>query len=66
MSYQVELKPSGISPFGWHWTVILPDGFIVSDYTFTKAGALWSIQRGIKEHKRYLGSKDLTEKWEIE
>lgn len=61
--YQVELERTTSWTARWKWTVILPNGFMVSDYSITKAGALWMIKRGIKEHKQAMKYKQHVEKW---
>ncbi len=67
MTYEVKLKPlPTIIGIGWYWEVILPNRLSVSDWTITKVGALWSIKRSIKEHKRYLANEQRIEKWLVE
>ena len=66
MAYQAQLRRSSLSVIGWEWTVILPSGNHMTSYSFTKAGALWSINRAIKEHKRWIARHDNTETWAVE
>jgi hypothetical protein len=65
MAYQAQLQRSSISLIGWEWTVILPSGNYMASYSFTKVGALWSIDCAIKEHKREIERQNNSETWEV-
>jgi hypothetical protein len=64
MNYQVELSRE-VGLLRWKWSVILPSGYMVSDWSMSKIGALYSITRSIKIHKKTMQLKEQTETWEI-